>query len=77
MTTDKKKPAGTDFEKSVKALEAIVEAMESKPLTLDEALTHFENGVSLSKSCQAALNQAELKIKTITQSEQNLEKNND
>lgn len=68
MTDSKKTPV--NFEKSLKDLEDVVAAMENKQLTLDEALAQFEKGVTLSKSCQEALSKAELKIETITQSQQ-------
>lgn len=57
-----------DFEDTLKSLEAIVENMESKQLSLDESLTQFEKGIALSKDCAQALDQAELKVKTIMQS---------
>ena len=68
MTDSNNKPV--NFEQSLKDLEGVVAAMENKQLTLDEALAQFEKGVTLSKNCQEALTQAELKIETITQSQQ-------
>ncbi|MCA1799285.1 MAG: exodeoxyribonuclease VII small subunit [Xanthomonadaceae bacterium] len=65
-TKDKDAP---DFEKSLAELEQLVETMESGDLPLDEALRHFERGIALTRLCQAALKQAELKV------EQLLEKN--
>lgn len=58
-----------DFETALKELEALVERMESGDLPLDEALKLFERGVELTRTCQGALKQAELKV------EQLLEKN--
>lgn len=66
----KSKDKGTpDFEQSLAELESLVERMESGDLPLDEALRHFERGIELTRACQAALKQAELKV------EQLLEKN--
>lgn len=54
-----------DFEKSLAELEQLVEKMESGDLPLDEALKHFERGVALTRACQAALKQAELKVQQL------------
>jgi exodeoxyribonuclease VII small subunit len=51
-----------DFEKSLAELEQIVERMEQGELSLDESLKQFERGVALTRSCQAALQQAEQKV---------------
>jgi exodeoxyribonuclease VII small subunit len=57
------------FEEAMKRLEAIVEAMESEDLPLENLLTRFEEGTRLAKACQEKLADAELKI-------QKIEKNN-
>lgn len=59
-----------DFEAALKSLEEVVETMESKQLSLDESLAQFEKGIGLSKDCAKALDEAELKVKTIMQSMQ-------
>lgn len=51
-----------NFEKSLEALEAVVEEMESGDLSLDEALKAFERGVKLTQECQQALADAEQKV---------------
>jgi exodeoxyribonuclease VII small subunit len=51
-----------DFEKSLAELEQIVARMEQGELPLDESLKQFERGVALTRSCQAALQQAEQKV---------------
>lgn len=58
-----------DFEAALKELERIVATLEKGDLPLDAALKHFERGIALTRQCQAALKQAELKV------EQLLEKN--
>ena len=57
-----------DFEAALQELEAIVEKMEREELPLADALKQFERGVTLTKDCQSVLQQAEQKIKTISQS---------
>ena len=50
------------FEEALKKLESIVDAMESGDLPLETLLGQFEEGTKLIKSCQAKLEEAELKI---------------
>jgi exodeoxyribonuclease VII small subunit len=57
------------FEEAMNRLEAIVEAMESEELPLENLLTQFEEGTRLAKACQEKLAAAEVKI-------QKIEKNN-
>lgn len=54
-----------DFEKSLAELEQIVERMEQGELSLDESLKQFERGIALTRSCQAALQQAEHKVEIL------------
>ncbi len=54
-----------DFEKSLVALEKIVETMESGQLPLEKALSEFEKGVKLIRECQQSLQQAEQKVKIL------------
>ena len=58
-----------DFETALKELEKIVATLEKGELPLDAALKQFERGISLTRECQTALKQAELKV------EQLMEKN--
>lgn len=55
-----------NFEKSLEALEAIVQKMEKGELNLETALRQYEQGMSLAKTCQEALTQAQQRIKLIT-----------
>jgi exodeoxyribonuclease VII small subunit len=61
------KQATASFEDSIKELENIVERLEQGDLSLEEALTHFERGVSLTKTSQQALHNAEQKVKILLQ----------
>lgn len=54
-----------EFEKSLAELEALVERMEGGELTLEESLAQFERGIRLSRNCQKALREAELKVETL------------
>lgn len=53
------------FEKSLEALEAVVEALEAGDLTLEASLKQFERGVALSRECQKALTAAKLKVEKL------------
>ena len=68
-----RKPAATpdaspvaDFEKSMQALEDLVARMESGELSLEESLAAYERGVGLNRKCQTALEQAELRVRLLT-----------
>lgn len=54
-----------DLEKSLGKLESIVTALESGDLSLEQSMTQFEEGVGLTRACQAALAQAEQKIQLL------------
>ena len=56
-----------DFEAALKALEDLVKQMESGELGLEASLAAFEKGVALTRQCQAALKQAELRVRTLTE----------
>jgi len=53
------------FEDALKALEAIVEKLESGTLELEESIQLFEQGVELSVYCQQQLQQAEGRIQRL------------
>lgn len=55
-----------DFEASLDALEALVEKMEHGEMSLEESLAAYERGVGLYRRCQQALEQAELRVKLLT-----------
>lgn len=56
------KKTSLDFERSLKELESLVAALEEGNLTLEESLITFEKGVKLTRTCQAALKDAEQKV---------------
>ena len=55
------------FEENLKALENLVEKLESQNISLEDSLNHFEKGMALVESCQNQLNQAEKRIKKLAQ----------
>jgi exodeoxyribonuclease VII small subunit len=54
------------FEASLDALEQLVEKMEHGELSLEESLAAYEHGVGLYRRCQQALEQAELRVKLLS-----------
>lgn len=71
MTTDAKGAAPADqeglgrLEKSIEELETLVTRLESGDLSLEQALHEFERGMRLTRSCQAALAEAEQKVEIL------------
>lgn len=57
-----------NLEKSLADLEALVEELESGDLPLDKAMKKFEDGIKLTRGCQAALRDAEQKVEILMQS---------
>ncbi len=51
-----------DFETALAELEGLIEQLESGDLTLDASLKAFEQGVKLTRDCQAQLAEAEQKV---------------
>ncbi len=56
-----------DFEATLAELAQLVEQMERGDATLDESLKAFERGIKLTRECQAALQEAELRVKKLTE----------
>ena len=55
-----------DFESSLDQLEQLVEKMEHGEMSLEESLAAYERGVGLYRKCQTALEQAELRVRLLT-----------
>ena len=64
MAARKKQP---DFETAIEQLESLVNTMESGELTLEESLQAFEQGIKLTRDCQAKLANAEQKVQMLLQ----------
>ena len=60
-----RKKASPDFEHSLAELQTLVERLESGELSLEDSLTAFEQGIGLTRECQAALAQAEQKVQIL------------
>ena len=57
-----------NLEKSIADLEKLVEELESGDLPLEKAMQKFEQGIKLTRECQAALQEAEQKVEVLAQS---------
>ena len=57
-----------NLEKSLAELEELVEELESGDLPLEKALKKFEEGIKLTRGCQAALKEAEQKVEVLLNS---------
>ena len=57
-----------NLEKSLTDLEEIVEELESGDLPLEKAMKKFEEGIKLTRNCQAALKDAEQKVEILLKS---------
>ena len=68
-----RKKAAPDFEHSLAELQALVERLESGELSLEDSLTAFEQGIRLTRDCQAALSQAEQKVQILLERDGELE----
>ena len=55
-----------DFETSLDELEQLVEKMEHGDMSLEDSLAAYERGVGLYRRCQTALEQAELRVKLLS-----------
>lgn len=64
MTSAKK----LNLEKSLADLEKLVEELESGDLPLEKAMQKFEEGIKLTRGCQAALKAAEQKVEILLKS---------
>ena len=66
----KKTPADASpvahFEQSLDELELLVEKMEQGEMSLEDSLAAYERGVGLYRRCQAALEQAELRVRLLS-----------
>ncbi|MFK8069052.1 MAG: exodeoxyribonuclease VII small subunit [Gammaproteobacteria bacterium] len=60
-----KKPTPFNFEKSLAELEELVETMEDGDISLENSLKNFERGISLTRACQKALEEADQKVKIL------------
>ena len=57
-----------DLEKALSDLEKLVDELESGDLPLEKAMKRFEEGITLTRNCQAALKDAEQKVEILLKS---------
>ena len=62
-----------DFETSLAELQSLVERLESGELSLEDSLGAFEQGIRLTRDCQASLAQAEQKVQQLLERDGELE----
>ena len=60
-----RKKTTPDFEQSLADLQILVERLENGELSLEDSLSAFEQGIGLTRDCQAALSQAEQKVQIL------------
>ena len=70
MTETKKDKATSqesdfDFEQAIEELENLVSKMEDGELSLENSLKSFEEGIRLTRKCQAALSAAEKRVQIL------------
>ncbi len=72
MTTQPGTQPELNFEAALAELEQLVEQMETGELSLEDSLKAFERGVALTRDCQRALKDAELRVQALTESDAGL-----
>jgi len=55
-----------NFEQKLNQLEVLVGDMEKGALSLEDSLKAFEDGIKITRECQQALKDAELKVEMLT-----------
>lgn len=65
-------PPLREFEARIEQLQNAVKRLEEDDLTLSETIGAYEEAVSLANSCNAMLDAAELRVRTIDESARNL-----
>ena len=70
MGNEKESPA---FEEALEELGSIVERMEDGEPSLEESLKLFERGMALTRQCQKALDDAEQRIRTLSDTDPDIE----
>lgn len=58
--------AVADFENALGQLEQLVEKMETGEMSLEDSLGAYERGVGLYRRCQQALEDAELRVRLLS-----------
>jgi len=69
-TADTEASPVANFERSLDELESLVDKMEHGELSLEQSLAAYERGVGLYRRCQQALEQAELRVRLLSDPQQ-------
>ena len=69
MTKEKKVPE-MSYEEAIRALEEVIASLESESSSLEASLLLYESGQELARHCAGLLQNAELKIRTLTYNEE-------
>ncbi|RIM09003.1 exodeoxyribonuclease VII small subunit [Staphylococcus chromogenes] len=64
MTTENK-----NFEEMMKELETIVNKLDNDSISLEESMELYQKGMTLSKSCEKTLKEAEEKVAKLMENE--------
>ena len=59
-------PEDLNYEQSVRELEDVIAALETTQISLEESLALYERGKVLARRCAVLLDQAELRLKTLS-----------
>jgi exodeoxyribonuclease VII small subunit len=77
MAESKSKPKPVDeapaFEEALKRLETLVQEMEAGDLSLDQMISHFEEGSTLVDLCGKRLNEVERRIEKLVKKDGTLQ----
>jgi len=65
MMTSQSTVEALSYEEAARELEAVIAALETAQVTLEESLGLYERGKALAGRCAALLEQAELRVKTL------------
>jgi exodeoxyribonuclease VII small subunit len=70
MTRDSSPECPPGFEATLADLESLVETLEKGDLSLEDSLAAFERGIRLTRACQKALDEAEQRVRILTEKSQ-------
>ena len=68
-----RKQSTTTFEKALDEFEKLVASMEEGDLSLEDSLKKYERGMELSRVCQSALEEAEQRVRILSEKTGELE----
>ena len=64
---ERREAESLSFEEAYRTLQEVVERLEKGSLPLDESVSLFAYGTELARRCTALLDQAELKVRSLSQ----------